>query len=190
MSRVDSKPANAATPARQDMTKNAVAWTLDDAKEPKFEIDFQNADLPDPKLRRFHEIWLSKCEPGRLPGRADFDPVDLPPDLLPWIAIIDVVGTRFRIRIMGTGIVGALNLEPTGLHLDDLPNSEGFVSRARWVVEKAKPFFVANLPVPWDKERYSRYAVLCTPLATNGVDVDKLIYVISFDNRTNGDGTT
>ena len=148
---------------------------------PGFRTDFANADLPDPKLRRLHAIWLSKCTPGRLPGRADFDPIELPPALLPWITIFDVEGARFRIRIVGTGIVEALGQDNTGQYADDLPNTKALQARAHWVVENAKPFFMTDLPIPWDQERYHRYSVLCTPLATNGVDVDKLLYLMSFD---------
>jgi hypothetical protein len=149
---------------------------------PDFHVDFQNADLPDPKLQRLHAIWHSKCRSGRLPGRADFDPVELPPELLPWITIFDVEGARFRIRLVGTGIVEALGTDTTGRYADDLPNTHALQVRARWAVENARPYFMTNLPIPWDQERYSRYSVLCAPLASNGVDVDKLLYLMSFDH--------
>lgn len=153
-----------------------------DAMDPEVHVDFTNDDLPNPKLRGLHAIWLSKCAPGRLPGRDDFDPTELPPQLLPWITIFDVEGARFQIRIVGTGIVEALGMDTTGRYLDEIPNTEVLHARARWVVDNAKPFYVTDLTMAWDEDRWGRYSVLCTPLASNGTDVDKLLYLMSFDD--------
>lgn len=143
-------------------------------------IDFTNADLPDPKLQRLHAIWQAKCGPNGLPGRADFDPVELPPELLPWITIFDVEGERFRIRLVGTGIVEALGEDTTGRYLDEIPNTHAQHDRARWVVANAKPYFITDLPIVWDQDRYGRYSVICAPLATDGTEVDKLLYLMNF----------
>jgi hypothetical protein len=147
---------------------------------PAFHTDFASEDLTDPKLRELHAIWLEKCEAGRLPSRADFDPVELPPALLPWITIFDIEGERLRIRLVGTGIVQALGMDNTGRYVDELPNTEMLHARARWVVENAKPFYVTDMTMVWDEERWGRYSVLCAPLATDGIHVDKLLYLMSF----------
>jgi hypothetical protein len=146
-----------------------------------FHVDFATDDLPDQKLRELHAIWLEKCEDGRLPSRTDFDPVELPPKLLPWITIFDVEGSRLRIRLVGTGIVEALGMDTTGRYLDALPNTEMLHARARWVVEHAKPFYGTDLKMVWDEDRWGRYTVLCAPLATDGTQVDKLLYLMSFE---------
>lgn len=144
-------------------------------------IDFTNADLPDPKLQSLHAIWLAKCAPDKLPGRADFDPVELPPELLPWITIFDVEGERLRVRLVGTGIVEALGMDATGRYVDELPNTHALHNRARWAVVNAKPFFITDLSIAWDQDRYGRYSVFCAPLATDGTKVDKLLYLMSFN---------
>jgi len=146
----------------------------------RFRADFTNDDLPDVKLKELHAIWLSKCAGRHLPRRADFDPVDLPPKLLPWITIFDVEEGRFRIRLVGTGIVEALGMDTTGRYLDELPNTDLLHARARWAVENAKPFYVPDLTMVWDEDRWGRYSVLCAPLASDGAHVDKLLYLMSF----------
>lgn len=145
-----------------------------------FHADFANDDLPDRKLKALHAIWLSKHEGRRLPRREDFDPVDLPPTLLPWMTIFDVEGERFRIRLVGTGIVEALGQDTTGRYLDELPNTDMLHARARWAVENARPFYVPDLTMVWDDDRWGRYSVLCAPLASDGAHVDKLLYLMSF----------
>jgi hypothetical protein len=147
---------------------------------PGAHVDFTNDELPDEKLRDLHAIWLAKSAPGRLPGRDDFDPTELPPHLLPWITIFDVEGSRLRIRIVGTGIVEALGMDTTGHYLDELPNVEDLHARARWAVENAKPFYVTDLAMAWDEDSWGHYSVLCLPLASDGTQVDKLLYLMSF----------
>lgn len=173
--RQDVAPAELASPNERSSAPGHPASDGQDVR-----IDFANGDLPDPKLQRLHAIWLDKCGPDRLPGRADFDPVELPPDLLPWITIFDVERERFRIRLVGTGIVEALGMDTTGRHLDELPNTQALQDRARWVVAHAKPYFISDLTMVWDQDRYGRYSVLCAPLATDGAEVDKLLYLMSF----------
>jgi hypothetical protein len=143
-------------------------------------VDFTNDELPDQKLRDLHAIWLAKSGSGRLPGRDDFDPTELPPHLLPWITIFDVEGSRLHIRIVGTGIVEALGMDTTGHYLDELPNVEDLHARARWAVENGKPFYVTDLAMAWDEDRWGHYSVLCLPLASDGSQVDKLLYLMSF----------
>jgi hypothetical protein len=56
-----------------------------------------------PKLHRLSAYWSGKCRGGRLPARADIDPVEIP-DILPYVVLWDVVdgGRDFRIRLAGT----------------------------------------------------------------------------------------
>jgi len=168
--------------SKPDTASSTGRSTLDALGGADFRIDFTNGELPDPKLNRFHEIWLSKCQGGRLPGRGDFDPTELPPEFLPWITIFDVEEERFRVRIVGTGIVAALEFDATGRYTDELPNTKALEARARWAVGNAKPYFMTDLPIPWDQEHYTRYSVICLPLANDGIDVDKLLYMMTFDH--------
>lgn len=174
----NDKPANDRTEADHEASADTPAAR--DALGPGFHVDFANDDLPDEKLQDLHAIWLSKLGADRLPGREDFDPTELPPRLLPWITIFDIEAERFRIRIVGTGIVEALGQDTTGRYLDELPNTDLLLARARWAVENAKPFYVPDLTMVWDEDRWGRYSVLCVPLASDGKQVDKLLYLMSF----------
>jgi hypothetical protein len=55
-------------------------------------------DLPgDARLKRLLEYWESKRGANDMPTRADIDPLTIGKDLLPWIALIEVIdgGARF-----------------------------------------------------------------------------------------------
>jgi hypothetical protein len=173
------KPDNSRPETRQSDPDDAP--TPSAALGPTFHADFTTDELPDDKLKDLHAIWLEKCHGGRLPGRADFDPTQLPPKLLPWMTIFDVEGERLHIRLVGTGIVEALGKDTTGQYLDELPNTDVLHARARWAVENAKPFFVTDMTMVWDEDRWGRYSVLCAPLADDGTNVDKLLYLMSFE---------
>jgi hypothetical protein len=60
---------------------------------------------------------------GRIPGRQDIDPTDIPA-LLPWVNLIEVHrqpdGLAFRHRLVGTGIVEVIKGDPTGLWFHQL----------------------------------------------------------------------
>lgn len=74
-----------------------------------------------PKVRALFEYWRSiHPGPGKLPGRAAFEPLAIV-SLLPHIMLIDVVGQppRFRYRLIGTRMVDALAGDFTGQWLDE-----------------------------------------------------------------------
>lgn len=56
-----------------------------------------------PKIRKIYDYWLAIHPEGGLPGRQDFDPVDIPA-LLANVYLIDVApgGAEFTYRLMGT----------------------------------------------------------------------------------------
>ncbi len=140
--------------------------------------------LSDP-LKRFHGLWLQKLERlGRLPGRADFDPIEIPAEILPYLTLFDVIqsdwGARFHIRLVGTGIVAETGRDTTGIFLDDLPNTEAIIERAQWIVANRKPIYVANQPINWTSMDFKTYSALGVPLASDGITVDKIFYQMAF----------
>lgn len=77
-----------------------------------------------PDIWRFVRYWQSIQPPDRLPGRAHFDPLDIP-SLLPNIRLLDVVDGgpfRYRIRLIGTAHVKQLGYDPTGLWYETITN--------------------------------------------------------------------
>jgi len=152
---------------------------------------FRNEHLPDGKLKLLHALWEAGCNGDVLPARAHFDPVTMPPDLLPWVTIFDVEydPIRFRVRLVGTGIVNAMGMETTGAYLDQIPGFDCVIARASWLLEHRKPYFTGNQPLTWCPDRYSRYSVIGLPLATNGHNIDMLLYGMSFEQAASGQTT-
>lgn len=139
-----------------------------------------------PKLKRLHDYWHSKIEEGRLPGRADIDPLDIP-DLLPSLILVDVVrgasGLRFRIRLVGTEYVEVAGQDLTGKWLDEThaPDqareiAETYVA----VVETGEPHYWRSSLHTTGREHINYERLIC-PLAADGETVDMLVGVFAFD---------
>ena len=140
------------------------------------------------RLRQFYGYWQAKSRDGLLPGRQDIDPVEIP-DLLPWMMLVDPVpaegGHRFRIRLVGTGIVARAGRDATGKWYEEL-----FQPRD---VERFSAIYTRNhdsrqphhFRSDYDIERlqgreHIRYERLLCPLAGDGTTVDMLAGVVAF----------
>ncbi len=140
------------------------------------------AELPEAGLHaELYRLWSSKCRGGRLAGRRDFDPLEMP-QLLPHLTLFDVERDplRFRIRLVGTAIVAAMGRDTTGLYLDQLERIESVAERARQLTLDKTPFYLAGLPLTWTHRDYRTYSVLGLPLASDGETVDMLLYSMIF----------
>ena len=142
----------------------------------------------DPRLRRFYDYWLGKCQAGRLPSRADIDPVEIP-DLLPWIMLVDPVpgpeGYRFRIRLIGTGLVTRVGRDATGRFYDETLSKRDvarFTAIYTEVVKSGRPHhYRSDIDiVRLQGLEHLRYERLICPLATDGTTVDMLALIIVF----------
>jgi hypothetical protein len=134
----------------------------------------------DPVLSRALRYWHAKCAAGRLPARADIDPLDLDPALLPHIVLTEVVETggrrRFRFRLSGTAVSAAAGLELTGQFIDALnPNKEyaayieGLYTLA---IETRRPVYSESLALAArDSATRSTRRITC-PLSSDGQVVD------------------
>jgi hypothetical protein len=147
-----------------------------------------NFAFEDPRVRRFHDYWLSKCRPGRLPARADIDPVEIP-DLLPWIMLIDPVagpdGTRFRMRLIGTGLVARAGRDATGNFYDELFSKRDvarFAAIYNEVIRSGRPHhFHSDVDINrLEGREHIRYERLLCPLASDGKTVDMLVAIVAF----------
>jgi len=74
-----------------------------------------------PLVRRLHDVWSQKRPGGRLPRRADFDPVELKA-LLPNLMIVEPEPAPFRLRyrLVGTKIARVSGFDFTGRYLDEI----------------------------------------------------------------------
>lgn len=141
-------------------------------------------DLPasadDPRFRAFLAYWQSMAPVGRLPGRQHIDPLTIPRDLLPSIALYDIVPTetdfRVRVRLLGTAVAELLGVDYTGLFVDETMPADAYRplhESFRRVVQGQPQFWQRTLPYP--NRNFTGIKRLALPLAANGHDVDMMI---------------
>lgn len=134
--------------------------------------------------------------PDRLPSRAAIDPVQLGPEILPYLALVDVThgGTRFRFRLVGSGLVEHAGLDLSGRYIDDLNPNTDYVTYINGLYRTARDTRLPN----YSETRYRAASgrvgltrrILC-PLASDGLTVDKFVglQVFETDDR-DGDAPT
>jgi len=139
--------------------------------------NFTIDDLPNDILRSIYRYWLDMKGARLMPSRADLDPADIV-SLLSHISLINVEngGTRYKMRLIGSETVKAMNIDVTGKYLDELP----FVERALkenydWLVAQRRPYFNFD-KLRWSSKSYMDYYALGLPLSSNGQDVNMLMF--------------
>lgn len=140
-------------------------------------MDSLAAQLRHPMMSRLFAYWRGKCQDGRLPGRQDLDPLDIP-ELLPHIALYDVVREsdrlRFRIRLLGTANVQLMGSDCTGQFLDEQLRPEDaarIMTTYRQVVDERRPHYWRSFLSTPGRE-HMHYERLLLPLAADGTTVD------------------
>lgn len=134
----------------------------------------------------FHRFWRDfVAERARLPGRLDFDPVDLPSSLLPVMMQIDAERSddgpmRFRYRLVGTQTSQFYRRDPTGTYFEDVYTGEalahfnGFYTK---IAETRRPDFSEHVRLPWRHEHIVEYSRASYPLASDGWTVDRFVLI-------------
>jgi hypothetical protein len=79
-----------------------------------------------PKNQSVLEYWYEKAGERAMPSRVDLDPVIDLPKLTLHMFLVDVErgATRFRFRLVGTGVVDHVGRDMTGKYLDELFDHE------------------------------------------------------------------
>lgn len=134
----------------------------------------------DPRLKALLEYWRGKCSPGRLPARADIDPLELK-SLLGNINLIEAVpqpdGTRrFRYRLFGTEFVFYHGGDLTGQWVDQIGNAvyrQQLVGLYEHVIATgATPMLSYDYIL--DSRRH-RFQAVILPLASDGREIDMIL---------------
>ncbi len=155
----------------------------------------------DPRIMKFLEYWGQACGGKAMPRRTDVDPVDIPPELLPNLFLVEVVdgGRRFKFRLAGSESTLAAGRPMTGFHVDEVNPNEAYAEYVsnlyRRVVSRRRPLLsVSNFGLPKMEHRETR-RIMC-PLSEDGVTVSMVISCQMFDvppqnwrrvNLTSGD---
>jgi hypothetical protein len=133
--------------------------------------------LGHPLIQRIHAYWESKLAGRKMPRREDIVPEELG-DLLPWVMLVEVVGdpTRFRLRLVGTGVVREYGREITGRYVDelDLGGWQGAVlDDYRRAVCECRPV-ASSYDYQKTDRRWITYERILLPLANDGTTVNML----------------
>ena len=141
--------------------------------------------ISSPALQRLYDYWDARRRDGRLPCRADVDPIEIP-FVLGNVLLVEVLRSpmRFRIRLHGTHLVQRAGYDLTGRMTEELPNTE-FRTLARksftQVAAEGTPLLSKR-----DRElagKSYRYESLMLPLANDGAEVDMLLIGLIYLDR-------
>lgn len=144
---------------------------------------FVEHDLPcsSEVLRSAFCYWRSKLRSGRLPGRADIDPVEMR-GLLPSLMLVDIEaresGRWFRYRLMGEHPITVLGFNATGRYLNEVLPSNG---PRRDILERYDAICDSRRAHYWVRAFIQRrkswrdYERVAMPLAGDGWTVDMLL---------------
>jgi hypothetical protein len=136
--------------------------------------------VDDPFLKRVYSSWNMKRGERLMPSRADVE-LNLIPDILPHLFIVDVLSLprRYRVRLAGSDVVTEYGEEITGRLMDELD----FDERSMPILQDYDRACRERQPVAtrWNYTKHSgrhlTYERLILPLADDGVKVDCLLCV-------------
>jgi hypothetical protein len=119
---------------------------------------------------------------GRLPKRAEVDPLELPVELLPNIFLVDVVrapdlAPRFRFRLLGTAITARERVKP-GQYLDEYRSErtpDDMIRQYLDCLERRVSIRRTNLAWDHPTKEFISYHVMLLPLSTDATEVDALL---------------
>jgi hypothetical protein len=137
-----------------------------------------DAEPTTPVAHQLLAYWRSKLNGRKAPRREDILPEELG-GLLPWVILIDVVGMppRFRVRLVGTGVVREYGMEMTGQFLDDLDMGaarDRSLEDHRRAVRECCPV-VGRFDFKMQDGRWVTYERITLPLSADGETVNMLL---------------
>ena len=145
---------------------------------------FDRPDVRHPKLNRLYDYWAGKTSPGRLPARADIDPLEMR-EWLGNLLLIEVAGKEFRYRLYGTEFVERFGREMTGRTIAELPAAQHRLLEAEYesACRAAHPIariytaqFEPSGPLlPGERPPTNSWERLVLPLASDGTTIDMLL---------------
>lgn len=140
--------------------------------------------IDEPGSQLLYGYWQRKLNGRRMPARSDIEPLDLKP-VLPQLVLLDVQASPldFRYRLAGTRTYDIFGFDLTGRSVRDLeprPFSEGLWASLADLVGNGQPQH-AHLQFT-TKDGYARsYRVLRLPLGVDGVTVDRILVLTTFE---------
>jgi hypothetical protein len=143
----------------------------------------EEAELNSAVVRAALAYWRGKRRDGRLPDRAELDPIEIP-KLLPHLMLKEVRREPwdFRYRLVGTSVREHSYVNWTGKWMSEIPGQgpQSTVFRVvRWVSERGEAAVYRPPYVGPHKEfTYCEAAVM--PWTGNGGAVDRVLVAVDF----------
>jgi hypothetical protein len=133
-------------------------------------------------MRQVLEHWKQARGERAMPQRRQFDATTVPVHLLPNIVIAEIVGTRFRLRLVGTEIVNRLGYEPTGKFLDEAFAGEHgtALNTVASRTLNAKQPLLAELTNKFPNGEVRQHLQLLLPFSENDRTVSHIVSVVAY----------
>jgi hypothetical protein len=136
------------------------------------------SEISNSVLSAFFAYWLRARGARTMPERGDIDPLDIAPNILPHLVLLDVLpdGGNFRYRLAGTGVVERAGMELRGLLATECPadNPDSILREMTLVAEDGLPRYSA-LGCNGGAEDFKAVERMLTPLGRDGAGVEMLI---------------
>jgi hypothetical protein len=147
----------------------------------RVETDEFESRLDWPDFRRLYAYWHARCVGGRLPGRSDFDPLELAA-LLPRLYLVDVIrddagSLDFRFRLAGTEHFEINQFEITGRSIAEVfapSRVAGIRAAYEEIVTTRRPSITRRATAAVSNREHILYDRLLLPLASDGTTVDMI----------------
>jgi hypothetical protein len=136
--------------------------------------------LPGARIPAFYAYWLSAFQGDALPDVSAIDPLLMPPEILPFMAVYAVEPDgRLRIRLMGTAVAERTGEDLTGRMVEPFGVMATLHARLRWGVEQRRPY-VAHGQVPAAERDFIQLTALAAPFADRSGAVQRVVAVLQF----------
>ena len=134
-------------------------------------------------LEQLQKYWDSKRKGREMPSRTDIEPTEIP-TLLSYLALIDVElnPRRFRWRLVGTHITGAMRYDYTGFYFDEKYSGRALADLMavyERVLQSKAPIRHFGRPTFADKH-FAAYESTHLPLSQDGSDVAIILVGLEF----------
>jgi len=147
----------------------------------KLQTDIRDDALRQDYARVLFAYWREACGPAVMPPLCAIDPTRLPRACLPYISVLEVEQSPFRLhaRLNGSALVDQLGLNQTGHYLDEYPGMTAQIERMAWCVREQHPYLVED-ELTFGPNDYKRYQVLVLPFGDPERGVQRLIGMFCF----------
>lgn len=133
-------------------------------------------ELRSTRIRWLYDYWRGKSENG-LPNRREIDPVEMVP-VLSRLMLIEVVGARFRYRVVGTEVATSAGYDFTGRFLDEqnFANRDFYLGCYKDVLASRRPVFgLDHWAYPDGRNGIAEFGML--PLTLDGRTVGQILTI-------------